>query len=505
MSYGQVQFIAYCIYTGPKYDYKLGTQEYVGINILDKSITEKLDDENIKKKLDELNDEDITERVNLVEIAIETAKKNSDPNENTLKIFMIPEFFFRGAEGAYKMDVYDKLITKLQGLVEDRRWKDWIFVFGTIVAKSSSSFDDKSNNVEGYNISLVQKGGFEDSKYGPDNARIIMKEYMSGRDFLPQKISLDAKGDKSVVVLERVFYPLTVNEVKREKRKNYLQKFKNLTQEDLDKLNATDEEKEAYEKGKSLYTYYNPQNQKFWDLWTKYLNSKNAIDLLRKIRFEKRYEFSEFNYSGTSMFEMEGITFGLEVCLDHANKRLKKSIEYQNSGVNGIVDIQLIPSCGISINKEAIVVRNGGYVFHCDGSLRSKQEGENMGKPTEKTPENEILYYSHSAFAIKNNSDVTFETDQPNIFDMNEINAPGISGIRISSLYAQGAGQLHIYPSKPLPRKALGPSLSQSYFPRSESSFTTALSSEPVLLNGMKVIFDQPTPVYPVTLEPKNK
>ncbi len=47
--------------------------------------------------------------------------------------------------------------------------------------------------------------------------------------------------------------------------------------------------------------------------------------------------------------------------------------------------------------------------------------------------------------------------------------------------------------------------MAQSLFPPKESRFTTAFSNEPILLNGMKVIFDQSTPVYPVNLQPKGK
>lgn len=43
----------------------------------------------------------------------------------------------------------------------------------------------------------------------------------------------------------------------------------------------------------------------------------------------------------------------------------------------------------------------------------------------------------------------------------------------------------------------------QSLFPQFETGFTFAMSNEPMLLNGMKVIFDQPVGVYPVTLESK--
>ncbi len=44
-------------------------------------------------------------------------------------------------------------------------------------------------------------------------------------------------------------------------------------------------------------------------------------------------------------------------------------------------------------------------------------------------------------------------------------------------------------------------SMANSIFPYSASNYTTALSEDPVLLNGMKVIFDQSAAVYPVNLK----
>ena len=43
----------------------------------------------------------------------------------------------------------------------------------------------------------------------------------------------------------------------------------------------------------------------------------------------------------------------------------------------------------------------------------------------------------------------------------------------------------------------------QSEFPSHQSGLNYAFSDEPILLNGMKVIFDQPTSVYPVNLQHK--
>lgn len=49
------------------------------------------------------------------------------------------------------------------------------------------------------------------------------------------------------------------------------------------------------------------------------------------------------------------------------------------------------------------------------------------------------------------------------------------------------------------------PATTQSIFPSHTFGFTYALSNEPVLLNGMKVIFDQPVGVYPVNLKSKDE
>ena len=45
----------------------------------------------------------------------------------------------------------------------------------------------------------------------------------------------------------------------------------------------------------------------------------------------------------------------------------------------------------------------------------------------------------------------------------------------------------------------------QTLFPASQPGFNYALTDEPILLNGMKVIFDQQVAVYPVTLERKDQ
>jgi len=117
---------------------------------------------------------DITARVNLVRDVIDKAIRAPSIDPKALKVFMMPEFFFRGENGAYSTRCYAyiylswglfysqigaytarevrnaDLYGKLADLIYDEKWADWLFVFGTIVGQMDDvkckfdSFDDCS-------------------------------------------------------------------------------------------------------------------------------------------------------------------------------------------------------------------------------------------------------------------------------------------------------------------------------------------------------------------------
>ena len=76
--------------------------------------------------------DDMTERINLVKATLELAYKKAKDDPVILKVFMIPECFFQGRYGAYRVEKADYLFSGLLKLVGDVKWKDWIFVFGTV-------------------------------------------------------------------------------------------------------------------------------------------------------------------------------------------------------------------------------------------------------------------------------------------------------------------------------------------------------------------------------------
>ena len=50
------------------------------------------------------------------------------------KVLVLPEFFFRGKQGAYPLaGVVDPVVPGLRALVQDAKWKDWFFCFGTLL------------------------------------------------------------------------------------------------------------------------------------------------------------------------------------------------------------------------------------------------------------------------------------------------------------------------------------------------------------------------------------
>jgi hypothetical protein len=87
-------------------------------------------------------------------------------------------------------------------------------------------------------------------------------------------------------------------------------------------------------------------------------------------------ERSASGFGGGSLFDMDGLSFGLEVCLDHLQQRLKQS------GA-GKVRVQLIPSCGMSIKDPSKHMLPNGFIFNVDGSdvISEAQKANGAGIP----------------------------------------------------------------------------------------------------------------------------
>jgi len=264
------------------------------------------------------------------------SKHGSESSDaKTLKIFMAPEFFFRGFYGAYDVSAVTEIFTALRGFTKDAKFDDWLFVFGTVIA---AYFDDqlvcwncnkmgaaqfkRRNDLTWYcpdcadggdvaegrlgarivNVALIQKGGEDTDR----NSYVVDKEYVSHVDF----------------------------------RRHVTAK--------------------ALSEGKKISGYNNVAKLEPW-------KSDRQIELLgvtvkalppdgsRDVGGGAPSKFADERMGG-SIFTIDGIKIGLEICLDHTNGRI---------GPGTGIQIQLVPSAGASLKQFACIPH--GIAFNVDG------------------------------------------------------------------------------------------------------------------------------------------
>jgi hypothetical protein len=319
---------------------------------------------------------DMTERVKLMRKAIGTARLCATSMATCLKIFVAPEFFFRGPNGAYSMGQVGAIIGGLQKIVKAETWKDWVFVFGSILGNSSPhdhpdfgerlmrklfSEDayqlDATKRKEIYNFVLVQQGGFGDGD-ASEHARTVMKKVVSGVDFI--KDAPTARG----------------------------------------------------------------------------LTSGEVTGPPRIVKPEPNLELQRHNHDGAGIFDLAGVRFGVETCLDHLYDATKGK-DFRRLRVAPLasgqkkVQIHLVPSCGMSIKPGSVVAQSDGFVFNVDGD----RPGTDLRKvQTEQLSGN----LDAALFQIDPTAEKTVEFDA-------------------GSLYRDGAGKIVRYIPKLMPDEELVP------------------------------------------------
>jgi hypothetical protein len=240
-----------------------------------------------------------------------------DVDEKRLKIFMAPEFYFRGKRGGYKFDELFYMVEKVREVTVLH--PHWLFVLGTLIVATQ-----KTGMTGGHKTSTEQSDGslkFDEPTSGDrtevetgmilDNYAIIQKGGYAGYDGVH-----DLQVAKENVSNLDFHYPFREDNLKRRKKGD-----RDLRTVDI---RGVDEPKD----GKMLHDHV-------WDAGA--LPSDHVK--LNPEKMANARERSEFG----CIFEMDGITFGLEVCLDHAKGRLSKAPD------KGGVQIHLIPSAGMDI------------------------------------------------------------------------------------------------------------------------------------------------------------
>jgi hypothetical protein len=86
-------------------------------------------------KGDPVHRTDVAERCTAMIEAIQNVTPRVVPDTDVLKIFMAPEFYWRGPAGAYPVDEIEPIVPKLRAESDKLDYADWMFVFGTAIGQ----------------------------------------------------------------------------------------------------------------------------------------------------------------------------------------------------------------------------------------------------------------------------------------------------------------------------------------------------------------------------------
>ncbi len=281
------------------------------------------------------NDElDIKTKVERLKNNANLAFNHADNHATTLKIFMAPEFYFRGSKGAYDLESIPLVLEEVRKAFGDAQWKDWLIIPGSAIGqlpiegvdnkylpllkvnpeKNAKRIIEEEGGYEIFNVCFYQKGGFKEADGIHEG--LVYKEAISHVDFLR------TEHDKGT--------------------------WQNKLYDRKAAINGEEARVYATEGSRDLGGKFN-----------------YATD---KINEEKQ------NLGGGTIFTLDGIRFGLEVCLDHLRQRLRQvvapDVPNLNVKTSKPVQVQLIPSAGMRINNRSIATVKNGIIFNVDGTQR---------------------------------------------------------------------------------------------------------------------------------------
>lgn len=298
---------------------------------------------------------DMTSRVDEMIKAIGHAYNNVDAkhqaDDRMLKVFMAPEFFFRGTHGGYdSSDVLGLapqsegqtlaefsgkkgLVELLQAEVGKDKYKHWLFVLGTVIMLTKTT---------------------EFRCQVPGCTGTVKHDHAKGATHSAPKCSASTTGNDHAVREETLGAT-------------------------VDNLAIICKEKLVHTVSKELVSGVDfiTKTQTHWRTGAVLSQTKDQVSVdgesMKVLRFKQssKYDAATDKAStfqdermGGNIFTLDGVTFGCEVCLDHAATASKKNAGRLANAAG--IQVQLIPSGGMETCQFRTV--ENGVVFNVDGT-----------------------------------------------------------------------------------------------------------------------------------------
>lgn len=417
INFNSIRFIAYCLFTGPSVSSEvLGGESYIG-------------NEDQKK--------DIAARIAILKNAVDTARAQlaiDDASSGVINVFMAPEFYFHGTRGAYlyaskEEDPLPYLLEQVRQSFNDPVYSNWVFVFGTAVTAHVANPEKlfASESVRARNAIVKTLLEQKQQSYGPTEQ--LVASTLS--NFLT-----DCHASPDVTVRDRavIFSQLKLDAPNTEIGTNMMTTEKYF-------LSGED------------FILCEPSGRS--DVITEQMAGYAHIDLsngdAKKLAFDSYAIFRQNGVDGLGF-----IDYGIEICLDHDDGRLRSNL---GTDGGGSVHIQLVPSYGSAIIQTNVVANANGFIFNCDGqmvldSTTGVQQYGASGSEFLYLNYGSDQYGSHSQLAQisvpavganPKSSCATFSNLSTSDVAVFSVPSPSLSDGTFEDYFTGGCGAIHIY------------------------------------------------------------
>lgn len=381
---------------------------------------------------------DIATRVAVLKNAVDTAKSalpsGEDPKQ-VINLFMAPEFFFHGVQGPYVyepggQDPVELVLAALIAAFPAADYPNWTFVFGSAITTKTGSIE-----------------------------RVLASSSATVRNAVVD--ALAKQWQRAYGPLSDVIFDMLVNFIKNcHSYPNVEVRNRALIVSNI----ALDTPRAALATNNMTTEKYFVSNEDFLlyevdgrpDVVTEQMTAYPLIDLscgdLKQTAYDVHAIFRQ-DY-GTDNFP-NYMDFGIEICLDHSDVRLRRNIDNEPfPRPTDAVHIQLIPSCGMQISVPSVAADADGFVFNCDGQYAlSVPGGTDQYIYANYVDPSNSAYAGHTQLArVKSPAsggdpngptatNATFQVLSPGAITVLPVSA--VAGLE--QCFAGGPGQVHIY------------------------------------------------------------
>ncbi|MCG8472367.1 MAG: hypothetical protein MI742_10975 [Desulfobacterales bacterium] len=265
---------------------------------------------------------DIETRCRIFADAALASSRHTSISPLATKIFVAPEFFFRGGSGgAYTLEQIASINAILDNYLAHPSFRNWIFFLGTAVGALPGQ---SGNESEIFNVALVRKGGVRVANglerdttlsQSKEDAVLIYKEYISEIDFLGENYGKLAQFHQGI------------------------------------------RGKQAVLQGQTTLLKQVAGSRPGGNPDEAFRRTRQGLPAVSPLS-DPSSEQSRSGLGGGSIFEMGGLRFVTEICLDH---RYNRALDANPPNI----DIHIVISCGMQ--PQYAITRSGGYLFSVDG------------------------------------------------------------------------------------------------------------------------------------------